>query len=151
MQYSTICSPRNYAAFNSPEHTTFGDLWPSGLSGVHRYRRKDVTDGVTTTLLLSEVRDAGNAAGSARRRALSWTGSTLLSFDMHSAKWDTHSYQPELLSSLTAELLSASGWAYQPAAYSLGYTQPPNNSGPNMDMLYRCADAAGRNERGCHV
>ncbi len=46
----------NYAAFNSPEHTTYGDLWPSGLSGVHRYRRQDVTDGTTTTLLLSEVR-----------------------------------------------------------------------------------------------
>ena len=40
------------------QHTTYGDLWPSGLSGVHRYRRKDVTDGTTTTLLLSEVRSA---------------------------------------------------------------------------------------------
>ena len=67
---------------------------------------------------------------------------------MHAAKWDTHTFQPELLSSLTAELLSASGWAYQPAAYSLGYTQPPNNLGPNMDMLYRCADAAGAQKEG---
>jgi prepilin-type processing-associated H-X9-DG protein len=138
----------NYAAFNSPEHTTYGDLWPSGLSGVHRYRRKDVTDGTATTLLLSEVRTRETPLDQRGAWALPWTGSTLLSFDMHAAKWDTHTFQPELLSSLTAELLSASDWAYQPASYSLGYTQPPNNQGPNMDMLYRCADAAGAQQEG---
>ncbi len=46
----------NYAAFVSPYHTSYADLWPGGLSGAHRYAFKDVLDGVTNTLLFSEVR-----------------------------------------------------------------------------------------------
>ena len=50
----------NYAAYVSPYHLTYADWWPGGLSGVHRYSMKDITDGTSKTLLLSEVRTRAN-------------------------------------------------------------------------------------------
>jgi prepilin-type N-terminal cleavage/methylation domain-containing protein len=141
----------NYAAFNSPQHTTYGDLWPSGLSGVHRYHRKDVTDGTTTTLLLSEVRTRETQLDQRGAWALPWTGSTLLSFDMHDPKWDTHYYQPELLSSPTSELLSSSGWMYHPVAYSLGFTQPPITWGRIWTCCIAVPTRPARKKKACPV
>jgi prepilin-type processing-associated H-X9-DG protein len=128
----------NYAAYVSPEHTTYADIWPSGLSGVHRYARKDVLDGTTTTLLVSEVRTRASELDQRGAWALPWTGSSILSFDMHDPKWDPHFYLPELKAELQPELLTLNGRMYHPSSVSLGLTQPPNNLGPNMDMVYRC-------------
>jgi prepilin-type N-terminal cleavage/methylation domain-containing protein/prepilin-type processing-associated H-X9-DG protein len=121
----------NFAAYVSPAHVTWTDWWPGGLSGAHRHNRKDIVDGTSRTVLLSEVRTRPHERDQRGAWALPWAGSTLLSFDMHAKR------QP-----LVTEYL-ASGLAYQPMALSVGQTQRPNNMGPNVDVLYACPDAAG--------
>jgi prepilin-type N-terminal cleavage/methylation domain-containing protein/prepilin-type processing-associated H-X9-DG protein len=138
----------NYAAFVSPEHTTEADIWPGGLSGVHRYTHKSIVDGTSTTLLLSEVRTRESEVDQRGAWALPWTGSSILSFDMHDPKWDPYFFMPELASELQFECLYSSEVMYHPSTVSLGFTQPPNNLGPNMDMLYRCPDSAGAQLEG---
>lgn len=128
----------NYAAFISPYHTSYADWWPSGLSGVHRYTRKSIQDGTSNTLLLSEVRTRETELDQRGAWALPWTGSSVLSFDMHDEKDFLES-----AADFQQECLKASEFFYHPATYSLGFTQPPNNSGIVMDMLYRCPDSAG--------
>jgi len=126
----------NYAAFVSPVHVSYMDWWPAGLSGVHRYAVKDIVDGTSSTLLLAEVRTRDNEQDQRGAWALPWTGSTLLSLDVH----------PPLLREYDVYLnlnkyCSISDLPYQ--AYS-GYGEPqlPNTLGAN-DMLYNCPDQAG--------
>jgi prepilin-type N-terminal cleavage/methylation domain-containing protein/prepilin-type processing-associated H-X9-DG protein len=137
----------NYAAFVSPEHTSYADLWPSGLSGVHMYKRKNVIDGTTCTLLLSEVRTRETELDQRGAWALSWTGSTLLSFDMHDSNWNSLFVGVDG-NNIQQTCLISSDLIYQASPLSLGFTQPPNNPGPNADMLYRCADSAGAQLEG---
>jgi prepilin-type N-terminal cleavage/methylation domain-containing protein/prepilin-type processing-associated H-X9-DG protein len=127
----------NYAAFVSPYHVSFADWWPSGLSGVHPYRLSSVLDGATNTLLLSEVRTRANEQDQRGAWALPWTGSTLLAFDEHDAAWPA----PE--DDALKDSYMASEFSYSVSSISAGQTQPPNNLGPNFDILYDCSDAAG--------
>ena len=133
----------NYAAFISPYHASYADWWPSGLSGVHRYTRKSIKDGTSKTLLLSEIRTRETELDQRGAWALSWTGASLLAFDMH----DTRDFI-ESAADFQQDCLKSSEFFFHPATYSLGFTQVPNNLGPNMDMLYRCPDAAGAQLEG---
>jgi prepilin-type N-terminal cleavage/methylation domain-containing protein/prepilin-type processing-associated H-X9-DG protein len=126
----------NYAAFISPVHVAWTDWWPSGLSGTHHYAAKDVADGISKTLVLSEVRTRPLEQDQRGAWALPWTGSTVLAFDMHST-WPTYNYFD------WTSILNSSGIRFQPWSASLGETQRPNNLGPNVDMLYACPDSAG--------
>ena len=130
----------NYAAFVSPYHATYADWWPSGLSGVHRYAPKNVLDGISNTLLLSEVRTRDNELDQRGAWALPWTGSTLLAFDMHDAK-DFVETEAEF----EQECLYSSEFLFHPSSLSIGHTQLPNTLGPVLDMLYRCPDPAAHN------
>lgn len=130
----------NYAAFVSPYHTSYADLWPGGLSGAHRYAPKDVVDGTTKTMLFSEVRTRANEQDQRGAWALPWTGSTLLAFDMHDATYPNPG--GNLVSRDLAEL------PFSPYAGSYGFAQPPNNLGPNLDMLYLCPDPSGAQLEG---
>lgn len=109
----------NYAAFVSPFHTELQHLH-SGVISTRCNRHRDITDGESNTLMLSEVRTRDNPLDQRGAWALPWTGSTALAFDVHST------------SSSTFIVNSA----------SIGNAQPPNNQGPNLDMLYDCPDAA---------
>jgi prepilin-type N-terminal cleavage/methylation domain-containing protein/prepilin-type processing-associated H-X9-DG protein len=131
----------NYAAFVSPYHVSYTDLWPGGLSGAHRYSHKDIKDGTSKTLLLSEVRTRDNELDQRGAWALPWTGSTLLAFDTHDATF------PFITADLENNYLS-SGLSFTPSPLSAGETQRPNNTGPNVDMLYLCPDAAGAQFEG---
>jgi prepilin-type N-terminal cleavage/methylation domain-containing protein/prepilin-type processing-associated H-X9-DG protein len=116
----------NYAAYVSPFHTDLQPRFPGALVGTGQPLR-NITDGLSNTLLLSEVRVRANQQDQRGAWALPWTGASLLAFDMHHDG-------------------SLSAYTYEPR--SLGLTQPPNNQGPNVDMLYACPDMAGAQLEG---
>jgi prepilin-type N-terminal cleavage/methylation domain-containing protein/prepilin-type processing-associated H-X9-DG protein len=128
----------NYAAFVSPVHVTYTDWWPGALSGAHRHTRKDIVDGVSRTLCLSEVRTRPHERDQRGAWALPWAGASVLSFDMHST----------VPRRVTVDDFLLSGFAYQANSLSAGQTQRPNNMGPNVDVLYACPDAAGAQLEG---
>jgi prepilin-type N-terminal cleavage/methylation domain-containing protein/prepilin-type processing-associated H-X9-DG protein len=111
----------NYAAYVSPFHTDLQPRFPGALVGSGQPLSK-ITDGLSNTLMLSEVRVRSQERDQRGAWALPWTGASLLAFDMH------HDGGP-------------SAYTYNPG--SVGLTQPPNNQGPNVDMLYACPDIAG--------
>jgi prepilin-type processing-associated H-X9-DG protein len=81
-------------------------------------------EGTSNTLLAAEVLAGKHARDQRGAWALPWNAASLLAFDMH------HNES------------NASGrYEYNPA--SLGMTQSPNSTGPNVDMLYECPDPAG--------
>jgi prepilin-type N-terminal cleavage/methylation domain-containing protein len=118
----------NYAAYNSPFHTDLSKPFPGALSMGREQRLADIRDGITHTILLSEVRVRGNEQDQRGAWALPWTGASLLAFDMHC--------DPQTASHLSG------GEVFSPWSASFGQTQPPNNQGPNVDMLYKCTDIA---------
>jgi prepilin-type N-terminal cleavage/methylation domain-containing protein/prepilin-type processing-associated H-X9-DG protein len=111
----------NYAAFGSPFHLEISNQYTAALTShaAHRFGTFS-TEGTSNTLLVTEVRTRDNLQDQRGAWALPWNGSSLLAFDMHST--------------VTA------GFIAHPS--SLGATQPPNNQGPNLDMLYNCAAQA---------
>ncbi len=115
---------------------SYADWWPGGLSGVHRYTLKDIVDGTSQTLLLSEVRMRDNEQDQRGAWALPWTGSTLLSADVHPPLL----YEYRVFLNLNQMYLAN----VQPYVAFSGYGEPqtPNTMGAN-DMLYNCPDGAG--------
>ncbi len=119
----------NYAAYVSPYHVEFQHEYPGALAANRRQRVAAIEDGLSRTLLLSEVRTRANPLDQRGAWALPWNGSSVLAFDMH------HDY-------------NASDDTFVGDRQSLGQTQRPNNQGPNMDMLYDCPDVAGGQVEG---
>lgn len=113
----------NYAAYCSPVHTDLTHLYPGALVAHQGQCSADIRDGTTNTLAISEVRVRANDQDQRGAWALPWTGSSLLAFDIHHDGKDGEGYKAHPL--------------------SLGQAQPPNNQGPNIDMLYKCTDLAG--------
>jgi prepilin-type processing-associated H-X9-DG protein len=113
----------NYAAFASPYHLEFQHLFPGVINTTSR-RMADVRDGTSQTLMLSEVRTRDNRQDQRGAWALPWCGASALAFDLH-------------------HLGSAGGGSYVADPAFLYQAQPPNNQGPNVDMLYACVDPAG--------
>lgn len=113
----------NYAAYCSPFHTELMHQYRGALVSHEGQSQSDIRDGTTNTIVLSEVRVRANEQDQRGVWALPWTGATLLAFDVH------HN--------------AGVGGNYVVHTGSLGQTQPPNNQGPNIDMLYKCTDLAG--------
>jgi prepilin-type processing-associated H-X9-DG protein len=109
----------NYAAFCSPFHVELQLAYPGAMIVTGQTAEK-VRDGLAHTLMLSEVRTRSQTQDQRGVWALPWNGSSLLAFDMHAAS----TYKSR----------------FDGSPYSLGETQPPNNRGPNVDMLYACPD-----------
>ena len=123
----------NYAAFVSPYHTDLQLLYPGALVSTGQ-RLESILDGKSYTLMLSEVRARNHEQDQRGAWALPWTGASLLAFDMHADGFST----PD---------------RFVGSHFSVGLTQPPNNLGPNKDMLYACPDMAGAQLEGmpCEV
>jgi prepilin-type N-terminal cleavage/methylation domain-containing protein/prepilin-type processing-associated H-X9-DG protein len=120
----------NYAAYVSPFHVENQHEFPGALAANRRQRVASIEDGLSKTLVLAEIRTRDNPLDQRGAWALPWTGSSVLAFDMH------HDYSaPETVS-------------FQGDPHSLGQTQPPNNEGPNIDMLYDCPDMARAQTEG---
>jgi prepilin-type N-terminal cleavage/methylation domain-containing protein/prepilin-type processing-associated H-X9-DG protein len=114
----------NYAAFVSPYHIELQMKYPGALIGNGQHKEM-VIDGLSHTLMLSEVRVRKHQQDQRGAWALPWNGSSLLAFDMHCA--------PKV----------GSGSKFEANKSSLGLTQLPNNRGPNVDVLYSCPDIIG--------
>jgi len=112
----------NYAAYVSPFHVEFQHEFPGALAANRRQRIASMEDGVSRTLVLAEVRTREHPRDQRGAWALPWTGSSVLAFDMH------HNFD------------AGDGAKFVGDSRSVGQAQPPNNEGPNVDMLYDCPD-----------
>ena len=112
----------NYAAFVSPYHVEYQRRFPGVLTSHNRQTDADIArDGLSSTLMLSEVLTREEATDQRGAWAVGWNGASQLAFDLHSQQ-QSGKYIP-----------------YTDAA-ALSNTHPPNNQGPNVDVLYDCAN-----------
>lgn len=128
----------NYAAFVNPMHVD-GWLYAGAIS-LYGQRLSQITDGTSQTLAISEVRTRDNAEDVRGAWALPWSGSSLLSFDMHPSKPESDDCAPYKCLDYDA-LKSTSRTSppkFSPWLGCLGYTQSPNGREP--DILYRCPE-----------
>jgi prepilin-type N-terminal cleavage/methylation domain-containing protein/prepilin-type processing-associated H-X9-DG protein len=125
----------NYAAYTSPGHVNWGDIALGALGGNQPHAVKDILDGTTRTIVLSEVRTRAGEQDQRGAWAVPWAGSSVLAFDMHPAKRnDDGTYVQDLTPKKP----------FVPLPDSFGKTQIPNRvEGGNQDMLYLCPDQAG--------
>jgi prepilin-type N-terminal cleavage/methylation domain-containing protein/prepilin-type processing-associated H-X9-DG protein len=110
----------NYAAYVSPYHVENHPAFPGALVANRRQSSKDIKDGLSRTILLSEVRTRDKQHDQRGAWALPWPAASLLAFDMHTDGGLREKYRP--------------------SPDSLGLTQRPNSRGPNVDILYDCQD-----------
>ncbi|HVT26731.1 MAG TPA: DUF1559 domain-containing protein [Lacipirellulaceae bacterium] len=127
----------NYAAFVNPVHV---DTWAyAGAISLYGQKLSQITDGTSQTLLFSEVRTRDNLLDQRGAWALPWSGSSLLSYDMHPSRpADNCVYGAyKCLQSMTGENRMSIP-KYIPYFYSVGVTQAPNGKEP--DILYTCPE-----------
>lgn len=127
----------NYAAYCSPLHIDHQIMLPGAIvsNGSEGQELRRVTDGASHTIALAEIRTRDHLRDQRGAWALPWNASSLLSFDMHDARYPNGMFM---------------GMHYKPDALSLGLTQPPNNDARsfNDDILYHCPDPAGADLEG---
>jgi prepilin-type N-terminal cleavage/methylation domain-containing protein/prepilin-type processing-associated H-X9-DG protein len=111
----------NYAAYASPMHTDLQLLYPAALISTGQKLTK-ITDGLTRTLIFTEVRTLDDERDERGAWALPWNAATLLSLDMHHDYNVVHSY--------FNQFVPTGIYAYQ--------AQMPNTLGPNLDILVDC-------------
>lgn len=112
----------NYAAFVGPVHITdqkemYAIIANQGMPG------KAITDGLSNTLLFSEVRTRDQEADQRGTWALCWPTATLLSVDIHN-------------------MTGTAGGPYVPSPYTKGKGLTPNTIGPTPEPIYLCVDQA---------
>ncbi|MCA9258958.1 MAG: DUF1559 domain-containing protein, partial [Planctomycetales bacterium] len=127
----------NYAAFTSPFHTDLQMLYPGALV-VDPQPTSAIEDGMSPTMLLSEVRTFDRPDDSRGVWSVPWNGSSLLAFDLHPRNWPSE-HDGAAVDSLVIEHRAA----YVPGLEGLGKTQRPNNRGPNRDTLPLCREGNG--------
>ena len=106
----------NYAAFATPFHTDLQLAYPGALIATGQ-PLKNVVDGTSSTLVITEVRTIDRIDDERGVWALAWNAASILGLDMHFDELNL--YGPK------------SQYAYQ--------SQTPNHRGPNYDVLVRCA------------
>jgi prepilin-type N-terminal cleavage/methylation domain-containing protein/prepilin-type processing-associated H-X9-DG protein len=111
----------NYAAYVSPFHSDLQYLYPGALIGTGQPLQR-VSDGLSDTIVFSEVRTFDHPLDERGTWALGWNGASLLAFDMH------HNTKYGFFSKWVAFDL----YAFQ--------TQLPNTLGPNADVLVKCPE-----------
>lgn len=117
----------NYAGYASPFHTD--EYVRSGPIAMYGLPSRKITDGTSTTLMLSEVRTRDHPDDQRGAWMLPWNASSLLAMDLHPVWYGAVAEEEEPI-----------GLDQAPNERSLGLTQVPN--GPQPDMLYECPDKA---------
>ncbi len=115
----------NYAAYVSPMHGDLQLVYPGAFTSAGQ-QLKRVTDGVSNTMALSEVRTIDIAEDERGAWALPWNGATQLSLDMHTYSF---SEQNTVLDGYTSYRM----YAYQ--------SQVPNFQGGQGDILVDCPNS----------
>jgi hypothetical protein len=115
----------NYAAYTGPFHVD--DYYTPGAIRPFGQQLRQVIDGVSQTLFLSEVRTRDNDRDQRGVWALPWTAASLLSLDAHPIWYDQAKGRE---SDIYSEFV------FSPR--SEGVTQRPNSS--IQDVLYECPD-----------
>jgi prepilin-type N-terminal cleavage/methylation domain-containing protein/prepilin-type processing-associated H-X9-DG protein len=135
----------NYAAYVSPEHIRGMRVYPGAMiNEVQPLKR--ITDGISKTLMLAEVRTRDHEQDPRGVWAAAWAGGSLLAFDMHSTTAE-----------LGAQPNSKRNLPYIPYEFSSPPTPPlPPNSPPtanNSDYIRDCPElnAANFDFMPCHV
>jgi prepilin-type processing-associated H-X9-DG protein len=116
----------NYVAWVSPFHTELQSRYRGALTS--HTGHTDATfapDGMSNTLFLSEVRTRALPEDQRGAWAIAWNAASIIAFDMH----DTQAVN-----------YNSGGFTINPGSF--GFTQRPNNPGPNFDMIYNCTQAA---------
>jgi len=125
----------NYAAFVSPYHIDDQARFPGALTSHISHASQNIAvDGTSNTLLASEVLTRAQPTDQRGVWLLPWAGSSQISVDMHPV--GDFAYEPPA----TPNPPPAHAYKADPASVSLA--QPPNNQGPNLDMIYDCAEPA---------
>jgi len=128
-----ICAKGNYAAYVSPYHVDLQLLYRGALIAGGQ-TLASIEDGTAGTLIFSEVRTLDIVTDERGAWSLPWTGATLLAYDMHPLGWSPiHDG-----TGAGDEYLAENHAAYVASPESLGEAQPPNNQGPNVDILRSC-------------
>ncbi len=114
----------NYAAFVSPYHVEYQVRFPGVLTSHYRHTDASIArDGMSNTLMLSEVLTRDEPSDQRGAWAIAWNGASQLAFDLHDED-------------------DLGGFFPPTTAAFLNNTQPPNNQGPNADVIYDCANPA---------
>jgi prepilin-type N-terminal cleavage/methylation domain-containing protein len=129
----------NYAAYVSPYHTD-EQIWYPGALGGGKWDREGkrrvgqvlarVKDGLSKTIMVSEVRTRANPLDQRGAWALPWTAASLLAADVHPL--------PVLIG--RTQIRPDRTLPYRPWPLTLDGAQRPNNRGFNVDILYDCPD-----------
>jgi len=127
----------NYAAFVSPEHITSMRIFPGAMINEPQPMRK-FTDGTSKTLMLSEVRTRELETDPRGVWAASWSGGSVISFDMHSDA------SPPNGTAVTVNTTFRASTPYVPILYPGVDCLPPNSSPTlaNQDYIRDCRDPA---------
>jgi prepilin-type N-terminal cleavage/methylation domain-containing protein/prepilin-type processing-associated H-X9-DG protein len=128
----------NYAAYVSPMHVEFQAVIPGALTSYSNHKSIRITDGITKTVQLAEVRIRDNPLDQRGAWALPWTGASLLALDVHDRDLDDFG---------RAEPIHG-GKPFNVSTEYLGQSQTPNTTGPLHDVLYDCPDQAGAQLEG---
>ena len=113
----------NYAAYVSPMHTDLQLLYPGALISTGQ-KMSRITDGLSKTIVFSEVRTLDDTRDERGVWALPWNAASLLALDMHHDNAAQDGY--------FTEYAPLKAYAYQ--------SQLPNTVGPNADVLLNCPD-----------
>jgi prepilin-type N-terminal cleavage/methylation domain-containing protein/prepilin-type processing-associated H-X9-DG protein len=133
----------NYAAYVSPVHVTCMRAYSSAMINVIQ-PFKALTDGTTKTVMLAEVRTRESETDPRGVWAASWTGGSILAYDMHAMVGGA------------AEVSCGDkrNKPYTPIAYPGVDSMPPNTpaSWSNQDFIRVCDDPAGSlfDQMPCH-
>jgi len=124
----------NYAAFVSPVHIDLLDEWQGALGGGRwisdgnriGQKLKEVSDGTSKVMMISEVRQFDDERDQRGAWALPWNGSSVLALDVH--------HNPD------------SNRIYEPWDETFETAQTPNHVGANVDIIYDCVDPVGADQ-----
>jgi prepilin-type N-terminal cleavage/methylation domain-containing protein/prepilin-type processing-associated H-X9-DG protein len=129
--FSRTFGKGNYAAYVSAEHIRSMRVFPGALINEPQPLSR-VTDGMTKTLLLAEIRTRDHMEDPRGVWAAAWSGGSLLAFDLHSK------VEPDVDGS------SKRNTPYNPFKYSaIDDGLPPNTTATwgNRDYIRECPDS----------
>ncbi|MBN2025062.1 MAG: DUF1559 domain-containing protein [Pirellulales bacterium] len=125
----------NYAAYVGPYHIDNHIRYPGAIV-VGGQPIDAISDGVSQTLMLAEVRTRDQQQDQRGAWALPWTGASLLSFDMHHNPYSTAPYEADSYTFGMAQKPNGQGVSLE--WHSSEGEAPPEGQPP--DMIYNCVD-----------